>query len=92
MHRALKYYDLGNRVVEDVHMTLDEIQSVRYGDPYQIRLKIDNRSGARRTLSALVRSASIYNDGTTGHLIRKSSGEFTWPAGKSMLFLFFFLE
>ena len=42
-----------------------------------------NRSGKNRTLTALVKSTSIYNDGTTGHLIRKSSGEFTWPAGKS---------
>jgi len=81
--RALKYYDLGKRVVEDVHMTLEDIQSVKYGDPYKIRLNIDNRSGKNRTLTALVKSTSIYNDGTTGHLIRKSSGEFTWPAGKS---------
>ena len=42
-----------------------------------------NRSGKNRTLTALVKSTSIYNDGTTGHLIRKSSGEFNWPAGKS---------
>ena len=41
------------------------------------------RSGKNRTLTALVKSTSIYNDGTTGHLIRKSSGEFNWPAGKS---------
>ena len=43
LHSALKYYDLGKRVVEDVHMTLDDIQSVKYGDPYKIRLNIDNR-------------------------------------------------
>merc|ERR1712241_688274 len=80
--RALKYYDLGKRVVEDVHMTLEDIDSVRYGDPFKIRLKIENRSEGKRPLTALVKAASIYNDGTTGHLIRKSSGEFTWPAGK----------
>ena len=67
-------------------MTLEEIETVRYGDPYKIRVSIGNRSGQNRTLTVLVKSSSVYNNGVTGHLIRKSAGEFTWPAGKRMLY------
>ena len=61
-------------------MALEKIETVKYGDPYQIRVRIDNRSGQNRRLTALVKSTSIYNNGVSGHLIRKSAGEFTWPA------------
>ena len=40
MHRALKFYNLGNRAVEDVHMTLNKIQNVCYGDLYKFAYRL----------------------------------------------------
>ena len=83
--RAAKFYDIGKKVVEDVHIKLEEIETVKYGQPFKIRVVIENRSAQKRTLTALVKATSIYNNGVTANLIRKSGGEFTWPPGRRKL-------
>ena len=68
--------------MEDVHIKLEEIETVKYGQPFKIRVFIENRSTQKRTLTALVKANSIYNNGVTANLIRKSGGEFSWAPGK----------
>ena len=57
-------------------MTLEDIDSVRYGDPFKIRLKIENRSEGKRTLTALVKAASIYKPNSTLIWELKNNGEY----------------
>ena len=82
LFRALKFYGIEKAKIEDVKMKLEDIKPVKFGEPFTIRVHIDNSSHQNRTLTAMVRSSSVYNNGVPGMLIRKSSGEFSWRAGK----------
>ena len=66
----------------DVIMALEEIETVRYGQPYKIRVKLHNLSTHSRTLKALVKTSSIHYNGVQGQLIRKSGGEFVMGPGQ----------
>ena len=85
LFRARRFHEIKEFTKNDVIMSLEEIEMVKYGQPYSIRVKIHNVSNKSRTLKVMVKSSSVQYNGVSGHLIRKSSGEFVMGPGQSNL-------
>ena len=81
--RARRFHEFKESTKNDVIMSLEEIETVKYGQPYSIRVKLHNVSNKSRTLKVMVKTSSVQYNGVSGHLIRKSSGEFVMGPGQS---------
>ncbi|XP_046384638.1 hemocyte protein-glutamine gamma-glutamyltransferase-like [Ischnura elegans] len=61
---------------EDVCFSLEELDSVPYGESFSVKVKIQNKSGEKRTISAVLSVHSVRYTGALAHRIKTSSVEF----------------
>ncbi|VEN38687.1 unnamed protein product [Callosobruchus maculatus] len=76
------YDDAMPKGAEDVSFQLVDIDSVPFGDDFEVVLKVHNEASETRTIKAVLSASSILYNGGSAKDIKKSRGTFTLDAGK----------
>ncbi|XP_015109544.1 hemocyte protein-glutamine gamma-glutamyltransferase [Diachasma alloeum] len=79
---AKRAYAGGEQVVEDVEFKLVDLDRVNIGDPFTIRIDIENKSEERRTVKVVLSAGSVYYNGVKAHQIKRAEGEFELEAAE----------
>ncbi|XP_071448771.1 hemocyte protein-glutamine gamma-glutamyltransferase-like [Hetaerina americana] len=61
---------------EDVSFSLEELDSVPYGESFSVKVKIQNKSSEKRTIHAVLSVHAVRYTGALAHRIKSSSVEF----------------
>lgn len=84
--KATKYYEIPAATANDVFFDLIDIDTVPFGDSFNVVVKLENNAQEPRTISAMLSASSVYYTGATANDIKKSQGTFTLkPGQKEML-------
>lgn len=75
-------YDIPANLTEDVVFDLIEIEDVKYGDPFNVVVNLENRSNEVRTIDAMLSASSVYYTGITISTLKKASGTFQIQPGQ----------
>lgn len=81
--KAQQFYEIPSEENNDVYFDLIDIDTVPFGEPFDVVVTVENRSTEERTISAVLTAGSVYYTGTAANDIKKSQGVFTLPGGKN---------
>ncbi|XP_018576112.1 hemocyte protein-glutamine gamma-glutamyltransferase isoform X2 [Anoplophora glabripennis] len=70
--RAQEFYRLPNKDKEDVFFDLIDIDTVPFGEDFNVVVKLHNKANEERTIKAVLSASSIYYRGNTANDIKKS--------------------
>lgn len=70
-------YDMPQPDSEDVTFDLIEIDKIKIGEPFNVNVKIENKSNETRTIQAVLSTASIFYTGVQAKKVKKVDGNFT---------------
>lgn len=73
--QSRRHYDVALAEEEDVVFILEEIETVRFGEPFKIFVKIENKSDQKRTIKATMAAHSVFYTGHTAHVLKKAAGK-----------------
>eukprot|EP00092_Neocalanus_flemingeri_P008907 GFUD01009582.1.p1 GENE.GFUD01009582.1~~GFUD01009582.1.p1 ORF type:complete len:767 (-),score=186.34 GFUD01009582.1:232-2472(-) len=84
--RAREIYDYEDS--SDVIFKLEDIDEIKFGEPYRAKIVLENTTDSKRTMSVLVSSYSIHYNGVKAKQIKEARGQFTLqPKEKDTLVL-----
>ncbi|EFA03506.1 hemocyte protein-glutamine gamma-glutamyltransferase [Tribolium castaneum] len=75
--KAQHLYDFPSEVQEDVFFDLVDIDSIPFGENFEVRVEMENRSGETRTISAVLSASSIFYTGVTASQVKRLQQTFT---------------
>jgi transglutaminase 1 len=80
--KAQHLYDFPNKGEEDVFFDLIDIDSIPFGESFEVVVKIENRSNEQRTISAVLSASSVFYTGVTANCLKKSQDTFSVNPGQ----------
>ncbi|GFY46463.1 hemocyte protein-glutamine gamma-glutamyltransferase [Trichonephila inaurata madagascariensis] len=70
-------YDMPPPGKEDVKFTLVDIEKVQIGQPFQVIVKVENKSDEKRTVTSVLSASSVYYTGIIARKVKRARGVFT---------------
>ncbi|GBL83081.1 Hemocyte protein-glutamine gamma-glutamyltransferase [Araneus ventricosus] len=70
-------YDMPSPGKEDVTFTLLDIEKVLIGQPFQVLVKVENKSDETRTVTSVLSASSVYYTGIIARKVKRARGVFT---------------
>lgn len=82
--KAQQHYDYPQRSMqqEDVYFDLVDIDSIPFGQSFDVIVNIQNKSNDIRTVNAVVTANSVYYTGQMASRLKRSTGEFVVRPGQ----------
>lgn len=74
--KAQHLYDFPQQIVEDINFDLIDIESIPFGEAFQVKVTIENKSHQVRNISAVLSTSSIFYTGISASTIKRSQGSF----------------
>ncbi|XP_017782167.1 PREDICTED: hemocyte protein-glutamine gamma-glutamyltransferase-like [Nicrophorus vespilloides] len=81
--KAQQFYEMPNKEDEDVFFDLVDIESVPFGENFDLVVNIRNESEETRNISAILSAFSVYYTGATAKPIKRAQGVFAVKAGET---------
>lgn len=75
--KAQHLYDFPSEVHEDVFFDLVDIDSISFGQNFEVKVEMENKSNETRTISAVLSASSIFYTGVTASGIKRFQKTFT---------------
>ncbi|XP_018024988.1 hemocyte protein-glutamine gamma-glutamyltransferase [Hyalella azteca] len=73
--RAQRYYAMRDNVSEDCVFVLEELESIKVGEDFKVKITVRNESDEPRTVLAALTARSIYYTGVNHTIIKKAEGQ-----------------
>lgn len=80
--RAEQFYNIPTDGPQDVVFDLVDIDSVPFGQGFDVLVNIENKSEEVRNISAMLSASSVFYTGATGETIKKAQGVFSVKGGE----------
>lgn len=82
--KAQQYYEYPQRSMmqEDVYFDLVDIETIPFGQSFDVIVNIQNRSNDTRTITAVLSVNSVYYTGTIASRLKRNQGEFVVRPGQ----------
>lgn len=74
--RAQHLYEIPGKEQEDVFFDLIDIDSVPFGQSFDVVVKIENKSSEVRNINAVLSASSVFYTGATANNLKKMQGNF----------------
>lgn len=80
---AKSFFQLPNSKLEDVEFDLVELERIKIGDDFSVKVHIKNKSTEPRKIKAVLSAGSIFYTGVKAKLVKKQEGSFTLKPNSS---------
>lgn len=82
--KSQQYYDYSQRNMqqEDVFFDLVDIETIPFGQSFDVIVNIQNKSNDMRTINAVLTANSVYYTGTVASRLKRNQGEFVVRPGQ----------
>lgn len=80
---SYSFYDLPDPGLEDMEFSLQELERIKIGEPFNVVVNIKNKSNEERNVKAVLSAGSIFYTGIKAKLVKKAQGEFKMKPNSS---------
>jgi len=75
--RAQRYYEVRGDVTEDCTFDLHELETVRVGQDFRVKITVRNTSSEPRTIIAALTACSVHYTGNLANRLKRAEGQLT---------------